>query len=400
MKVISGGVTAAKGYLAGGLACGLKKNQNPDLALIFSETPAVGAGIFTLNKVQAAPVHLSKRHLHSPVCQAVIANSGNANACLGAAGLETAARMTDAAARFLGIPVETVLVASTGVIGQPLAVEKIEAVLDAKPDFLRETGSDAAARAIMTTDTFPKEYALEFEIDGAKVTIGGIAKGSGMIHPNMATLLSFVTTDVSIEKPLLQKALLQAGDHSFNRITVDRDTSTNDTLFVLANGQAGNPTIMEEGPAYEAFAAALTAVCRELAKLIAQDGEGATKLIEVKVTGALGEAEAVLIGKSIATSNLVKTALFGEDANWGRILAAAGYSGVDFDPATVDIYLGDLMVCQGGIGLPFDEERAKQILNAKEILITVHMGRGDAEASIWTCDFSYDYVKINGSYRT
>lgn len=401
MKTISGGVTAPKGFIAGGISCGIKKNSNPDLAIIYSENPAVAAGIFTTNKVQAAPVILSKQHLNNSFSQAIIANSGNANACLGEAGLNSAQRMAQAAAILFEIPTESVLIASTGVIGQPLPVEKIENTLgEKKESFLSQTGGSEAAQAIMTTDTFPKEYAVEFRLNDIAVKIGGTAKGSGMIHPNMATLLSFITTDLSIEKPLLQKAIARAGELSFNRITVDRDTSTNDCLLILANGQAGNPTITHEGIEYQKFLDALTEVCRELAKMIAKDGEGATKFVEVKITNASTEAEAVQIGKSIATSNLVKTALFGEDANWGRILCAAGYSGVDFDPAKVDIYLGDLLVCQGGIGLAFNEDKAKSILSKKDILITVAMGRGSHEASIWTCDFSYDYVKINGSYRT
>lgn len=400
METISGGVTAAQGFTAGGIACGVKKSQSSDLALIYSKVPADAAGIFTTNQVQAAPVILSKEYLKKGKAQAIIANSGNANACVGAVGMEVARRMTAAAGKALGIPADSVLVASTGVIGVVLPVEKIEAALAEKNDFLSDTGGAAAARAIMTTDTFPKEVALELELGGAKVRIGGIAKGSGMIHPNMATMFGFITTDTRIEQPLLQKAISTAGKTSFNRITVDGDTSTNDCLFILANGLANNQPITSESQDYQIFLQALTSVCLELAKMIARDGEGATKLIEIKVTGAKTEDEAVKAGKSVATSNLVKTALFGEDANWGRILAAVGYSGVKIDPERISIYLGDLPVFQNGIGLVFDEIRAKRILSEKEILITIDLNDGNESASVWTCDLSYDYVKINGSYRS
>lgn len=400
MKTISGGVTAARGFKAAGITCGIKKNQLPDLALIYSEVPADAAGIFTTNQVQAAPVILSKEFLKKGKAQAIIANSGNANACVGAVGMEAARRMATAVGTALNIPMDSVLVASTGVIGVALPVEKIETVLAAKSVMLTENGSPAAAKAIMTTDTFPKEVAVEIELGGATVRIGGIAKGSGMIHPNMATMLGFITTDAKIEQSLLQKAIALAGECSFNRITVDGDTSTNDTLFVLANGLAENPSITTANNDYLTFVQALTQVCLELAKMMARDGEGATKLVEINITGAKTEAEAVKVGKSVATSNLVKTALFGEDANWGRILAAVGYSGVKIDPEQILIYLGDLLVYQKGIGLVFNEAKAKGILSQKEILIKIDLGDGTESASVWTCDLSYDYVKINGSYRT
>ncbi len=400
MKTISGGVTAPQGFKAAGLTCGIKKNQQPDLALIYSEVTADGAGIFTTNQVQAAPVLLSKEHLKQGKVRAIIANSGNANACVGAVGMEAARRMAAAAGKAFNIPTESVLVASTGVIGIALPVEKIETVLAEKSDFLTDTGSAAAAKAIMTTDTFPKEVAVEIELGGKTVRIGGIAKGSGMIHPNMATMLGFITTDARIEQPILQKAIAAAGERSFNRITVDGDTSTNDCLFVLANGLASNPPITATKDDYQVFVQALTYVCLELAKMIARDGEGATKLVEISITGAGTEEEAVKVGKSVATSNLVKTALFGEDANWGRILAAVGYSGIKIDPDRINISLGDLPVYQQGIGLVFDETKAKQILSQKEILIKIDLGGGTEAASVWTCDLSYDYVKINGSYRT
>jgi glutamate N-acetyltransferase/amino-acid N-acetyltransferase len=400
IKPIDGGVTAPKGFKAGGVAAGIKKNGQPDLAMIASETPAVCAGTFTTNQVQAAPVVISKERVKGGKAQGIIVNSGNANACTGPSGRQVAEKMVAAAAKFLKISEDQVLVASTGVIGVELPVAKIETALRQNTGFLSNSGGAAAARAIMTTDTFPKEIAVEFELEGKMVRVGGIAKGSGMIHPNMATLLSFVTTDISIDKVMLDQAVSQAADHSFNRITVDGDTSTNDCLLVLANGQAGNQTIIGTGAAYQSFLDALTCVCRELAKMIARDGEGATKMVEIKIEGAVSEDAAVRVGKSIATSNLVKTALFGEDANWGRILAAVGYSGVPIQPDIINIYLGDLLVCRGGVGLAFDESKAKQILAQKDILITVELGQGQAGASIWTCDFSYDYVKINGSYRT
>lgn len=400
MKTISGGVTAPRGFKAAGISCGIKKNQLPDLALIYSEVPAEAAGIFTTNQVQAAPIILSKEYLKKGKAQAIIANSGNANACVGAVGMEAARRMAAAAGKALDIPMDSVLVASTGVIGVALPVEKIETVLADKKDILAENGGAAAAKAIMTTDTFPKEIAVEFELGGATVRIGGIAKGSGMIHPNMATMLGFITTDARIEGALLQKATAIAGKASFNRITVDGDTSTNDCLFVLANGLAKNEPITSENEDYLTFLQALTGVCLELAKLIARDGEGATKLVEIKVSGAKTEEDAVKAGKSVATSNLVKTALFGEDANWGRILAAVGYSGVAIDPERVSISLGDLPVYQKGVGLAFDEVKAKEILSQKEILINIDLGDGQETASVWTCDLSYDYVKINGSYRS
>lgn len=400
MKTISGGVTAAQGFKAGGIACGVKKSQLPDLALIYSEVPADAAGIFTTNQVQAAPVVLSREYLKKGKAQAIIANSGNANACVGTVGMEAAQRMAAAAGKALNIAAESVLVASTGVIGIALPVEKIEIALSGESAFLSDTGSAAAAQAIMTTDTFPKEVALELELSGAMVRIGGIAKGSGMIHPNMATMFGFITTDARIEQSLLQKAIAVAGKRSFNRITVDGDTSTNDCLFILANGLANNQTIDSMNNDYETFLQALNIVCLELAKMIARDGEGATKLVEIKITGAKTEDEAVKAGKSVATSNLVKTALFGEDANWGRILAAVGYSGVKIDPDRISIYLGDLPVYQKGIGLVFDEAKAKRILSEKEILIKIDLGDGREVASVWTCDLSYDYIKINGSYRS
>lgn len=401
MEPIDGGVTAATGFHAGGTASGIKKNGAPDLAMIFSERPAVAAGVFTTNIVQAAPVLLSKSYLtQEPFMRAVIINSGNANACTGIAGYNAAVAMTEAAGRMIGTRAEEVLVASTGVIGAPLPVEKIAETLAKKPDFLSEKSGKEAARAIMTTDTFPKEAAVRLVMDGVIVHVGGMAKGSGMIHPQMATMLGFITTDLAIDRPLLQQALQRAAQLTFNRITVDGDTSTNDCLLALANGAAGNRPVTTSGAAYEVFLEALVHVCRELARMIVRDGEGATKFVTINVRGARTEQEAEKIAKSIAGSNLVKTAIFGEDANWGRILAAVGYAGVPFDPGRVEISLGALPVCRGGMGLCFDEKEAKAILQAKEITIEVRLGEGVETATVWTCDLSYDYVKINGSYRT
>jgi glutamate N-acetyltransferase/amino-acid N-acetyltransferase len=401
MKEIMGGVCAPLGFKAGGIACGIKKNGKLDLALIASEIPATAAGIFTTNKIQAAPVIVSKKHLQKGTAQAIIANSGNANACVGPVGIQATEKMATAAAKMLDISADLILIASTGVIGVPLPVEKVQSGLEDNPRLLSASGGNEAAKAIMTTDTFSKEAAVELELSGVGVRIGGMAKGSGMIHPNMATLLGFITSDIAIDQQLLQKALQRAGELSFNRITVDGDTSTNDSLFVLANGKAGNKKITAVDKDYRVFEEALCYVCIQLAKMLARDGEGATKFVEIKVTGAESEAAAVQAGKSVSTSNLVKTAIFGEDANWGRVLAAVGYSGINFDPATTDIYLGDLLVCRGGVGLAFDEAKAKEILRQKELLITIRLSNETKyEASIWTCDLSYDYVKINGSYRT
>lgn len=400
MQMIQGGVTAAQGFQAGGTAAGIKKTGKPDLALVFSELPAVAAGVFTTNKVQAAPVVLSKQQLVSGFAQAIVINSGNANACVGEVGMQAAQEMVNATAKCLKIDPQRVLVASTGVIGVPLPVEKISEVLQQPANWVNRTGHQAAAEAIMTTDTFIKEIAVELKVAGVKVRIGGMAKGSGMVHPNMATMLGVITTDVQIEAILLQQAVARANQISFNRITVDGDTSTNDCLFVLANGLADNPKFAVTDEAYEEFLQGLVFVAQELAKLIVRDGEGATKFIEIQVLGANSELAATQMAKSVATSSLVKTALFGEDANWGRILAAVGYAGAEFDPMATNIYLGNLLVCQGGVGLPFDEEIGKEILSRKEILIRIEVGHGQGSAVVWTCDLSYDYVKINGSYRS
>jgi glutamate N-acetyltransferase/amino-acid N-acetyltransferase len=399
IKPIEGGVTAAKGFLAAGVHCGLKA-QGLDLAVIFSEVPAAGAAVFTTNKVAAAPVLLSRQHLGSGPMRAVVANSGNANACNGERGMEDARAMAAAAAKALGVETEQVFVASTGVIGQPLAIDKVEAGIKQAASVLSIDGGEDAARAIMTTDTRKKERAVVVDINGVQVRIGGIAKGAGMIQPNMATMLAFITTDCVIKEDLLQAALKEAVDESFNMITVDGDTSTNDTVIVLANGQAENPLIDQQDEAYFAFLAGLKEIATGLAKDIVRDGEGATKLIEVNVKGAKDFAAARQVAKAIANSNLVKTAIFGCDANWGRIICAAGYAGVDLIPSQVDIYLGDEQVAAKGAGLPFDEDRVKKILEGDEVAITVDLNMGGGMATVWTCDLTYDYIKVNASYRS
>lgn len=400
MKKIEGGVTAASGFKAAGSHIGLKKFK-PDLALVASEVPAVAAGVFTTNLVQAAPVTVSREHLESGKgVRGVVVNSANANACTGEQGIRDAKEMAKVTAKVLGCSLEEVLVASTGVIGVELPMEKISKGIGELALELSETGGEQAAAAILTTDTFSKEYALEFELGGKTCCIGGMTKGSGMIHPNMATMLAFITTDVAISQPLLKQALKAATAQSFNMISVDRDTSTNDMAVVLANGQAGNPELEEENEDYQRFCEALFEVTRELAKMIAQDGEGATKLVEIKVQGAPDLEAARTVARSIAGSNLVKTAIFGEDANWGRILCAAGYSGADFSPDNVAIYLGTLQVAKGGRGIAFSEARAKEILGEKTVQIIVDLGAGAFEALAWTCDLTYDYIKINASYRS
>lgn len=406
MKWMEGGVTAAKGFRASGIHCGIRAGRTKeDLALIVSDVPCVGAGLFTRNRVKAAPVLLDLKTIRNPSLRAVIANSGIANACA-MHDEENAERMQKAAADALGISPQEVLVGSTGVIGMDLDVSKIEAGLPALIASLREDGigSDLAAKAIMTTDTKKKELAAAFEIQGKTVHLGGISKGSGMIHPNMGTMLCYLTTDCAISKPLLQKALKTACDKSFNRISVDGDTSTNDSLILLANGQAGNAEITEENSDYEIFVSALQELCVELARRMAADGEGASHLITCTVKNAQSEERAETLGKSVIRSPLTKSAIFGCDANWGRVLCALGYAGLEFDPANVDITFaskaGSIEVCKNGKGLVFDEALAKTILKEEEVIILCDMHEGVASATCWGCDLTYDYVKINGDYRT
>ncbi|MDH7577487.1 MAG: bifunctional glutamate N-acetyltransferase/amino-acid acetyltransferase ArgJ [Bacillota bacterium] len=399
-EVLPGGITAPQGFQAAGVVAQIRKKGRRDLALIYSQVPAAAAALFTQNQVKAAPVLVSKENLAGRTVQAIVANSGIANACTGRQGLSDARRMAALTAEVLGISPDLVVVASTGVIGIPLPMEKIEKGIREAAASLSRDGGGAASEAIITTDTCPKEYAVKVCLGKKEVTLGGIAKGSGMIHPNLATMLSFLTTDAAVRPEALAEALRWAGERSFNAVTVDGDTSTNDMVVLLANGLAGNEPLTGEEPDYFLFREALLAVCRELVKMIARDGEGATKFLEIRVKGAEREEEARLIARSVAGSNLVKAAIFGEDANWGRIITAAGYAGVPFDPDRVDIFLGDLKVAEKGAGLDFGEEEAHAVLEGREVVITLDLNQGTAEAVAWGCDLSYDYVRINAHYRT
>ena len=404
MKMIEGGVTAAQGFVAGGIHCGVRKNKSkPDLAMIYSEKPCAAAAVYTQNLVKGAPILVTQKNIADGAAKAVICNSGNANTC-NADGEEKAQTMCDLAAQALGIEPQDVVVASTGVIGQVLPIEPIAAGIPELVKALSADGSHAAATAIMTTDTIAKEAAAEVEIGGKTVKVGGISKGSGMIHPNMATMLCFVTTDCAISPAMLDKAIHQVTEKTFNMISVDGDTSTNDTFAILANGAAGNPEITAPGPDYDAFAQALEAVCRQLSKLMAGDGEGATKLLICRVDGAADLSMARTVSKSVICSTLFKAAMFGADANWGRVLCAIGYSGAAVDVNKIDVSFrsakGQVDVCQNGAGIPFSEEEASQVLSEHEIEILVHLHLGEASAEAYGCDLTYDYVKINGDYRT
>lgn len=395
-----GGVTAPKGFHAAGIYCGIRKAKK-DIAMIISKTPAVVAGVFTLNKTQAAPILVDKAQLaKSDLCSAVVVNSGNANACTGERGLNDAWDMVRATAEALNLPEEQVMVSSTGVIGQYLPMEKVLPAIKELASGLSRSGNKDVAEAIMTTDTYPKEVAVQFTLGSVLVTIGGVAKGSGMIAPNMATMLGFITTDAVISQPLLMKALRAANNRSFNRITVDGDMSTNDQVLVLANGLANNAPFGENSEEFVLFSAALEYVLIKLAKMIARDGEGATKLIEIQVKGARTEEEAAQVGKAVANSNLVKTAIHGADANWGRILAAAGYSGIDINPDIVEISFNDLPVLRKNYEIVLDEEKAKQILLQENVLIVIDLNQGNEFARFWTCDLTKEYVHINASYRS
>jgi len=395
-----GGVTAPLGFTAAGIYCGIRKVKK-DIAMIVSELPATVAGVFTLNKTQAAPVLVDKIQLgRSSICSAIVVNSGNANACTGERGLNDAWEMVKSTARVLNVPEKQIMVSSTGVIGQYMPMEKILPAIGELAKTLSRTGSKDAAEAIMTTDTFSKEVAVQFTLGASVVTIGGIAKGSGMIAPNMATMLAFVTTDIAIPQNLLMKALKSANRRSFNRITVDGDMSTNDKVLILANGMAKNRPFAENSEEYLLFAAALEYVLIKLAKMIAKDGEGATKLIEIMVKGARSEDEAAQAARAVANSNLVKTAMHGADANWGRILAAVGYSGIDFNPDDVEIFFGDLPILRKNYEIVLDEEKAKEILMRDSINIVVNLHQGDQFARFWTCDLTKEYVHINASYRS
>ena len=404
MKMIEGGVCAAKGFTANGIHCGIRKNHSKkDLSLILSAVPASAAAVYTTNLVKGAPLTVTKKHLHNGIAQAVICNSGNANTC-NANGIEIAEMMSDLTAKQLGISADDVVVASTGVIGQPLSIEPIAAGMPELAEGLSIHGSQAAAEGIMTTDTVMKEVAVEFQLDGKTCHIGGIAKGSGMIHPNMATMLVFITTDCAISPEMLQKALSGDITGTFNMLSIDGDTSTNDMVTVLANGLAGNREIIAEGEAFNTFMKALNTITIDLCRRIAGDGEGATKLLECKVSGAADLATARTVAKSVICSSLLKAAMFGADANWGRVLCAIGYSGANVDVTKVDVSFksaaGEILVCKDGAGVEFSEEIAKTILLESEIEILIGLNSGDADATAWGCDLTYDYVKINGDYRT
>ena len=407
MKVINGGVTAAQGFQAAGIAAGIKKGNAKDMAMIYSTVPCKAAGTFTTNVVKAAPVKWDQQIVyHAPAAQAVVCNSGIANACTGEEGFGYCKKTAQAAAEILGIPEDSVLVASTGVIGKQLPMDILEAGVKKMVPLLSETAAAGtlAAESIMTTDTVKKEIAVETEIDGKKVTIGGMCKGSGMIHPNMCTMLGFVTTDVNISKELLQEALSDSVKDTYNMVSVDGDTSTNDTVLLLANAQAQNAEITEKNEDSAKFTEALGYVNTWLAKHIAADGEGATALFEVKVIHAESKEQAVTLSKSIITSNLTKAAIFGHDANWGRILCAMGYSGAQFDPEKVDLYFesaaGSLKIIEDGVATGYSEEEATKILSEKEVTAIADIKMGDAEATAWGCDLTYDYVKINADYRS
>ena len=404
MELINGGVCAAKGFTASGVHCGIRKNKTKrDLALIFSETKASAAAVYTTNLVKGAPLAVTKMHLMDGKAQAVICNSGNANTC-NADGIEVAQKMAEITAAELGIDKEDVVVASTGVIGQPLDITPIKEGLPALKDALGDKNSAEAAEGIMTTDTVKKEVAVSFEIGGVECKIGGIAKGSGMIHPNMATMLVFITSDVAIAPEMLQKALSSDIQNTFNMVSVDGDTSTNDMVCVLANGMAGNKEITADGEDFDTFMKALNTVTVHLCRMIAGDGEGATKLLECRVTGAADEKTAKIVAKSVICSSLTKAAMFGADANWGRVLCAIGYSGADVDVTKVDVSFesnkGIIPVCKDGSGIEFSEEIAKEILLEKEIIINVGLNSGESSSTAWGCDLTYEYVKINGDYRT
>ena len=403
-KYIDGGVTAAKGFKASGIHCGIRKNQTKkDLAMIVSDTKCAAAAVYTQNKVYGAPITVTRENIADGYAQAVICNSGNANTC-NADGVEKAQMMCDIASKALGVDSKDVIVASTGVIGMTLDVTPIANGAPVLASQMSEHGGHDCAEAIMTTDTISKEVAVEFEIDGKTVTLGACCKGSGMIHPNMATMLCFMTTDCNISSAYLQKALSDVVKDTFNMISVDGDTSTNDMVCIMANGKADNTLIDEDSADFEKFAQALKIVSIKLSRLIAGDGEGAQRLLECNVTACTDEATAKKIAKSIICSSLVKTAMFGADANWGRILCAIGYTEGDFIVDTIDVYLssckGMVKVCENGAGIPFSEEKAKEILLESEIVLDVDMKQGEYSATAWGCDLTYDYVKINGDYRT
>ena len=404
MKLITGGVCAAKGFQANGIRCGIRPTHTKkDLALIVSQVPASAAAVYTTNLVKGAPLTVTKNNIADGKAQAVICNSGNANTC-NADGIQIATEMCDLVEKYTGISSGDVVVASTGVIGQPLNITPIANGMEELANGLSADNGGIAAEAIMTTDTVPKEVAVEFTVGGTVCRMGGIAKGSGMIHPNMATMLVFITTDCAISASMLQKALSSDIQNTFNMTSVDGDTSTNDMVSILANGMAGNPEITEEGSDYTTFMEALNTITVHLCRMIAGDGEGATKLLECITTGADTPEAAKIAAKSVICSSLLKAAMFGADANWGRVLCAIGYSGADVDVSKIGVSFrsskGEVVVCENGAGVPFSEAQAKEILLEKEIEILVSLGNGAYGATAWGCDLTYDYVKINGDYRT
>ena len=405
MEIIKGGVTAPKGFKASGIHVGLRRNmEKKDLALIYSDVLCNGAAVYTQNKIKGNPIYVTQEHLKNSRAQAIIVNSANANTFNGQEGLINAYKMAESTAKALNIKKEDVLVASTGVIGEPLKINLIEDNIDKLVAGLSKKGHMAAREAIMTTDMIKKEMTVSIKCDGKEVVVGGMAKGSGMIHPNMATVLGFITTDLNIDEVLLQEALSCAVKKSFNRISVDGQTSTNDMVMILANGKSGNKKITEKNEDYSKFLLALTYICVELAKCVAKDGEGASKLIECDVSGAKDEYTAEKIAKAVITSTLVKTAIFGADANWGRILCAIGCEDVEIDLDKIDVTFeskkGYLEVCKNGAPLSFNEEKAKKVLGDDEISILIELNMGEERATAWGCDLTYEYVRINGSYRS
>ncbi|ACL69044.1 bifunctional glutamate N-acetyltransferase/amino-acid acetyltransferase ArgJ [Halothermothrix orenii] len=398
LELITGGITAPRGFLASGVSCGIKQEPRRDLALIYSKKAASVAGVFTTNRVQAAPVILSRERVKGGTCRAIIVNSGNANACTGKRGLEDARAMTARVAEGLRLNKSDVLIASTGVIGTYLPMDCIQRGIDKAISNLSDRGGSRAAEAILTTDTCTKEIAIKGKLpSGSDYTIGGMAKGSGMIHPNMATMLAFITTDLAILPPLLNKALKQAVEKSFNRISVDGDQSTNDSVFLIANGLSGNKPIVNCGKDYESFLKDLKEVCNYLARKIVLDGEGATKFVTVKVEGAYSEQDAVKVGREVANSNLVKTALFGSDPNWGRIVAAVGYSGIDIAPDLIEVTINGRTLYSRGQPWISDDIN---LLSGREVVIEINLNQGEGSATFWTTDLSHDYIKINADYHT
>lgn len=404
IKKIEGGVCAAKGYKANGIHCGIRHNTTKnDLSMILSDVPASAAGVYTQNLVKGAPIYVTKKHIENGIAQAVIVNSGNANTC-NADGIEVAEKMCALTGEVLGLDPHDIIVASTGVIGQRLDITPIANGMRKLADGLSYTGNAEAAKGIMTTDTIMKEAAVEFEIDGKICHLGAMGKGSGMIHPNLATMLIFITTDAAISPELLDKALKTDVQNSFNMVSVDGDTSTNDTVVIMANGLAGNAEITSEDDNFRIFMEALNTVTVEICRMIAGDGEGATKFLECTVSGAADKNTAKTVAKSVICSSLLKAAMFGADANWGRVLCAIGYSGADVDVTKIDVSFssdkGEILVCRDGAGVDFSEEKAKEILLEKDIKILVELKQGKVNASAWGCDLTYDYVKINGDYRS